>query len=398
MRHSATFIKTAMSSALAVSLITGASVPALALTNDTSVVNTGDHVNIDAVAQHTSDTKVHNSNQAVVKQSVDINANTGGNTANGNIGTGGGISTGAVAATAQVGVMANSNNTLLAGNGGSMGSATTTDVVNTGDDADVDVSTKTNQSTQVKNHNSAYIQQAFKTAASTGNNKANGNVGSTGIETGAIAVAGGLDVAANENMTLIELGGPSASQQNVAVITNTGDDLDVDSRSSSDVYTKVMNHNAAKVTQYFDAKLKTGANTANGGVGNSAIGSGAIMAAGVLGSDTNSNTTLLSTPEQAGVSFGVSDIVNTGDDLDADSSTKSSQKLAVMNHNSLYEYSNARIKMSSGNNRSNGAIGNALISSGTANTGAQMETMGNENSTLLGAGSAMMLAWLAGLM
>jgi hypothetical protein len=69
-----------------------------------------------------------------------------------------------------------------------------------------------------------------------------------------------------------------------------------------------------------------------------------------------------------------------------------------MNHNSLYEYSNARIKMSSGNNRSNGAIGNALISSGTANTGAQMETMGNENSTLLGAGSAMMLAWLAGLM
>jgi hypothetical protein len=397
MRHSATFIKRALSSALAVTLITGATAPAFALTNDSSIVNTGDHVKVDATAQHESETKVHNSNHAVVKQTVDIQANTGGNTANGNIGSGGGISTGAVAATAQMGVMANSNTTLLAANPGSMGSATTTDVVSTGDKAHIDVSTKSKQATSVVNHNTAHVMQAFKTTASTGDNQSNGTIGSTGIMTGGIAVGAALDTAVNDNKTMIGLGGPSASQQNVAVVTNTGDKVEVDSHSSAQSYVHVKNHNAAKINQVFDANLKTGNNKANNGIGDSKVVSGGIMALGALDSKANSNMTLLSSPQQAGMSLGTVDIVNTGDKLDSHSTTKTSQKLMVLNYNSLYEYSNAKIKLNSGNNYSNGAIGSALISSGTAHAGAQMETMGNENSTVLGTGAAAMLAWLAGM-
>ena len=103
-------------------------------------VNTGDDAVIDTEAEVETDVNVTNSNTATVTQSVVSNANTGNNTANGGIG-GSSITTGQALVGAGVSANTNSNLTALEFGGSNLAS-NLTDIVNTGDDAQVETETR----------------------------------------------------------------------------------------------------------------------------------------------------------------------------------------------------------------------------------------------------------------
>ncbi len=202
------------------------------------VVNTGDDLNVDNEANSQSNTVVNNNNNARINQRVNAVADTGHNTANYNISFGGNagvITTGDAIVNVVLNADANNNDTQIsepsAGMGG--GSGAHTDVINSGNNAQINNNSTTNNNTIVNNNNYLDLNQSANVVANTGNNTASDNI-STGCGcsgryacispcTAAGGIAGGIytgdafiqtfmSVVANHNNTTIgdpAIGGPA---------------------------------------------------------------------------------------------------------------------------------------------------------------------------------------------
>lgn len=178
--------------------------------SNTNVLNTGDDVDVDTSSNNTDSISVGNYNDARVSQNVNAYANTGYNTANGNISFGGAagwIQTG----NATVNVIMNAdvnNNTTVADGSASMNggcSDNCTNVVNTGDDVTVNSNSNNTTTVEVTNTNVLNLTQRVNSYTNTGGNSTDGNIGSVAgiIITGNANSSTDMEVHANTNCTLI---------------------------------------------------------------------------------------------------------------------------------------------------------------------------------------------------
>lgn len=172
--------------------------------NLTDVVNTGDNANVNAQTNRSTFVRMNNQNDAMVHQMGDIQAKTGDNAANRNIG-GAGIVTGNT--DVSVGLATNANQNMTALNLGNMSSQNgagmnAASIVNTGDDMRVDSNHETQTRVSSNSYNRMSTMQHVYTHLSAGNNDSNRGIGGSMIDTGMSRFNVGATVQGNHNMTM----------------------------------------------------------------------------------------------------------------------------------------------------------------------------------------------------
>ncbi len=250
-----------------------------AATNSADIINSGDGFDFSNSAATRTNVDVSNTNVSDVMQHINADVMTGGNSADRNIGNGGG-SAGIMTGNATVGVglqvSGNRNDTAIAGMGAT-GDTNFSDVVNTGDDANVNAMTDRSTFVRLNNSNDASVHQMGMIEAMTGNNDADRNVGGAGIVTGNADVTVGLATNTNQNMTALNLGNMSSQNGaglNAASIVNTGDDTSVDSNNETQTRVSSDSYNRMSTYQSVYTRLHAGNNDSNRGIGGSMIDTG----------------------------------------------------------------------------------------------------------------------------
>src|SRR5690606_22960276 len=206
-----------------------------------------------------------------------------------------------------------------------------TEIINTGDDATIDVSTEDNNTTTVNNTNTAEVDQEGNEVANTGNNTANGNIGNTSISTGAVIVNTEIITNANNNYTFIvdsNINGLELFKQfvttflgidwddlvsgayaqnpnnsNTVSLVNTGDNANIVAENVQNREVIVNNTNNANVNQQVNVVANTGNNTCTANVGGCDIVTGTATIWTQLIANLNNNFTFignvqLPTPEE----------------------------------------------------------------------------------------------------
>lgn len=252
---------------------------AVAAASEGSLINSGDHVKISQDSTNVTKVDVSNKNVANINQSASANVNTGGNSADRNIGHGG-VSGSVVSGNAYFGAnfdaSANSNNTFVSAPSGQNSGAQRTDVVNTGDH--VRASSNTNNVTRVTvdNFNKANIDQNAYFKANTGYNSADRNVGGGSVTSGNVGFDAGFSAGANHNATAVSVGNgwsPWGEGSSLGVV-NTGDHVNASSDTSNKTSVSVKNWNALWLNQSAREHVITGKNAADRDIGGGSVYSG----------------------------------------------------------------------------------------------------------------------------
>lgn len=355
---------------------------------DTTATNTGDHATINASNTNTTSVAVSNSNNASISQSTNSSTNTGGNTANRNVGSAS-IDTGNAAVSNSLGVNANTNKTSVS----NVGNASSPDVklVNTGDRFTANANNTNTTSVGVSNNNSLMVSQSSNSNANTGDNKANRNAsvdGDPSITTGDAGVSNVFGVTGNNNQTsLSNIGAGMGAGTNVTFV-NTGDHADLDANNTNVLSLGVSNENCAVIMQSAFATSNTGDNKANRNVavtGGTSISTGDAGISNVFGVQANSNTTNINGMGLVGSGSDVSlDVTNTGDHLDVDGDNSVTTVVAVVNGNSIVVEQETCSDANTGDNTANrnaSASGDTSIFSGNAAMAAALMANANANWT-----------------
>jgi len=316
---------------------------------------------------------------------VKSSSNTGYNTANGNISSGGGtsITTGVATTAVQANASANSNTTLLGLGGSSVGS-NMTEIINTGDDADIDTEVETETNIGVGNFNSAVMNQFVEGSANTGFNGASGNIGPAGLSTGNAQVGVELEALANENLTLIGGGSANGGLGNSTIITNTGEDVEVETEVENETNIGISNINLMFANQAIFGSSNSGYNAANSNIGNTEVTTGSALLLSSLGLGGNTNATGIEASVLSPNAENLVDIANTGDDLETESEMELETNLAVENTNSMLSSQIFLVSSNTGFSETSTNIGGSSVLSGASGTGAESSTSGNTNMTVIG--------------
>ncbi len=400
-------------------------VPAsFAADNDTTIVNSGDNSDVTTSVTENTKVTVKNMNIANISQeSMSVN-NTGNNTANGNIAfpdvcgnpclSGGtGITTGNAASTNTMAVDANTNTTLvdLPSSGTSTSS---TNVVNTGDDLDVDTASTTNTTVEVRNTNFANVFQSSVSMNNTGWNQANGNIGDTGIVTGAAGSVNDMSAHVNANTTAISVGSgtvyPGGSSfadcpeciptcdgaGNCSTIVNSGDGLDVTTRTTTNTRVEVNNFNMLNAWQMASALNNSGWNRSNDNIYGASIATGNAGSTTGMSIDANRNQTGVVLDESMPLGTLSFMTLKSGDKADLDSTANTNTTVSELGMNFLCLDQQNMSWSSSGWNVSVENIGGTGTSTGHTGGASNMNATGNNNTTLVGGVGYVLelLSWL----
>lgn len=290
--------------------------------SSTDVVNTGDNLDVDASDEVSTNTTVTNTNNAEVDQEVNIVANTGNNTADRNIAFGGDagvITTGDAIIVTELETEVNSNQTLISTETAPASTqGSDTEIVNTGDNLDVDVSSQNNSTTTVNNTNTAEVNQSVTATGNTGNNTASGNIGQSSMTTGNVTITTEIITNANNNYTFIVdsnvnglelfkqfvqaflgmdwedlIGSQSPAHNNSVAIVNTGDNATILAEQVQNREVVVNNTNNATVNQNVNVNANTGNNTCDANVGDCKITTGNATIWTQLVANLNNNFTFI---------------------------------------------------------------------------------------------------------
>lgn len=366
--------------------------PALAMAqvNDTSVLNSGDRARVSSTSNETTSVNVSNTNNAAINQMVNASANTGGNRTNGNISLGGGSSsivTGAAGVASTMGVSANSNVTGITMPASSGSNANGTDVINTGDRASVNTSTNTVNRVNVANNNTAFVNQSCSRCnANTGNNASDSNIGGASITTGPAGVTSQFGVDVNRNTTSIDsMNSMPSGGANFATVTNTGDRTNVNSNALFRSTIGISNSNTSNVRQSMNVDTNTGRNSTSNNIGGGSIMTSGAFADATFGVRANSNATGIGFSGM-NMSFGgnLHDIINTGDNLNSNTSYRNNTSVQVTNSNTSRTSQSMYSRTTTGYNVSDNSIGAAGIGTGIAGAGTVFGFTGNSNVTAVG--------------
>lgn len=254
---------------------TSVTLPKVAATGSSEVVNTGLGLDLNNSKTVRTTVDVNNTNSASISQQSMEVANSGLNFGVGNIG-GGNIATGAASTNNKMGAEANINQTqlnLASVLGVKQGDL---DLTNTGAFSDVDNSLRVRTRINVANSNALMANQSAFGLSNSGLNFGIGNIGGGNMATGSAASNADFDLMANKNNTGIALGADASAADVEAV--NTG--LALDLNNSTNVRTSVtaISSNNAEVAQ---TSVDVSNSGLNAGVGNVNGGSTATGSAGV---------------------------------------------------------------------------------------------------------------------
>ena len=376
-----------------------------------NVTNPGDNVTTTTTANSSDTTIVNNGNTTVIHQNANLNANTGGNRADGNISIGGGpagaIYTGNATANSNFLVTANGNVTLIGGTGGEgPGNGASIILANTGNRGYFYTRANTTHFILVNNNNRALISQtcgyqvapttnmvdASSCSAITGNNNSSNNIAFGGdagrITTGNATVNVAMVADVNNNSTTIN-GSGGSSEANSDVV-NTGNDVTVDTEANQTNQTTVNNTNSAKINQNVNAKAVTGRNTANANIsfGGCAgcITTGDATVNVTLVADVNNNKTIIDNGTTSDTIGGANaQVVNTGDDATIKTEANNSTMITVDSNNFLDLTQNFFGRVITGFNKAIGSIGQSagIIFTGDAILDINQKVTGNNNEVLI---------------
>lgn len=380
--------KMGLTTATALAMVMYVTTPASALVSDTSLVNSGDNADVNSNVTKVNTIDIVSENKAHVMQYMDASANSGGNTIEGNIG-GGSLVTGAALVQGEFMTQANTNTVglSLGSQGGNNGQGL--EVVNTGDDASIVSNWTEHKELNVTNKNDATVYQKLYGKSNSGENHLDGNIGTGGsnnVTTGTAQVGAEMGVALNKNTTLVNGGSnPSAVQGSETSLTNTGDDAHVNTSWSSHNSLDVMNKNYANVTQMMHTYSNSGKNHVMDGIGGGNLTTGQAGFLGEFGVVANENTTGLSGLGMGSSLLGsMTELVNTGDYLHANSSLNETNTAHVSSTNYLYEKQSFEHKSNSGYNHLDGNIGGGMTHTGMATGWNGAAVNANSNATVLG--------------
>lgn len=245
-----------------------------------SLINSGDDVRLSQDTSRETRVNVSNSNSANINQEASAHINTGGNTADRNIGYGG-VSGGVVSGNAFFGVgfdaSANSNATVVNVPTSHGSTAQLTDVVNTGDDVSIRSNSRNSTNVSVDNRNDAWINQSAFFDANTGNNSADRNVGGGSVVSGNAGFGADFSADANHNATAVAVGGHGSFLPwggSRIDLVNTGDYVDASSNTSEETVTTVSSWNSLWLSQSSREYVTTGNNSAARDIGGGYVRSG----------------------------------------------------------------------------------------------------------------------------
>lgn len=171
------------------------------------IINTGDHVGARTDSSNVTDVSVNNNNSAWIDQAATMHANTGGNTAERNIG-GGSVHSGNVGFAADFSANANKNLTALSiGGVGSYFPAqrNSLGLINTGDRVNASSNESNRHSVSISNWNELWLNQSAKTHVSTGKNNADRGIGGGYVKSGDVDSLAFFDAGhVNSSMTAVD--------------------------------------------------------------------------------------------------------------------------------------------------------------------------------------------------
>jgi hypothetical protein len=262
---------------------------------DSSLVNTGNHVQFTAGDSNSTVIGVSNSNNAMATQMANSNVNTGDNKANQNIGDTS-ITSGAAGVSNVFGLDVNKNATAISGFNAGNGNDSDLSVVNTGNHLDVNGGNTNSYVLGVSNTNNAYLMQMSNNCVNTGGNTANKNIGLDGVGavmSGNAGVSNVFSATANGNTTGINGANLFNSGSDMIDLTNTGNHVTVNGGNSNTTNVAVSNSNGLFSTQMSNSYVTTGDNTANSNIGLNGAGTSiysgnaALMAAFLASANAN---------------------------------------------------------------------------------------------------------------
>ena len=382
----------------------------------TDVTNTGDDTTVNNSAATTDTTEINNDNYTEVDQSVDAEANTGYNQANGNISVNGGgagvIQTGDATVNVVAGVNAGNNTNVINGTGGEASSGS--DVVNSGDGLTVNSNASATTYKIVRNRNTTIINQATNASANTGNNEATGNIAVNGGPAGVIVTGNASTnvsylVTANGNMTIIGGTGESGLEGASIILTNSGRTSRFNNSSNSAHYTTVTNENRALISQSCGRPIgeqevrvdmtacssNTGNNHADGQINRN--GDAGVIKTGdaavnvVMNASANNNETHVG--GNNGAAGASADVLNTGDGVEVNNSANNTSGVTVNNNNYADVDQSVNARANTGYNTANGNISfggvAGWIQTGNATVNVIMNADVNNNTTVADSSAGM---------
>lgn len=249
--------------------------------NNTTGADSENNVSVDL----DQSTYVDQTNNGVVVNNIDLNSNTGDNTASkntgegsvktGDVNTGVGISNSLNSNAADIDACGGCNFDLYVGN------------EKTGADSDNQANIKVKKDTVLEQHNSAFIVNDVKHDLNTGGNKANKNTGMGDISTGDADSVTLVDTSANDNVAHVGSGNGGT------VLTAGNDTTGADSENNAEVNLDLSNwmnqSNNGNVLNSVNVKANTGDNDANKNTGMGDVATGDIDTGVGVSSNLNSN-------------------------------------------------------------------------------------------------------------
>lgn len=265
-------------------------------------------------------TFVDQNNYGSVVNDINLNANTGGNSASKNTGEGH-VTTGDIATGVGVSNLLNRNVADVEACGGCDFDILAANE-KTGADSENKAKVEVDKTTTVQQDNTAYIRNYINQDLNTGDNKANKNTGMGSISTGDVESVSLVENAANKNWANIRGG------QGGALLTATNDTTGFDSENKAKIDVDLINwmaqDNHAYITNDADITVNTGRNKANKNTGEGEIETGDIGTG--IGFETAANANFLAFDACCDVELGVGNF-KTG----AESENKSKAELDSTN-------------------------------------------------------------------
>jgi len=220
-----------------------------------------------------NETSVQSTNTADVANNVDLNSNTGGNTANANTGDQTQIQTGDATENLTIENNVNSQSLDLSSCGDCQ-SDLNVEVSGNGADSQNSVNTQIENSTNIIVENQAWVQNNVSVSANTGRNEASQNSGAVEISTGNISVDGAVINRVNISSVRVD---PQGNNGNIEI-----KNIQNGANSVNDINVKIENEvniekiNFAVVENDIDIQANTGENIANENLGDIEISTGNI--------------------------------------------------------------------------------------------------------------------------
>src|SRR3989338_2158076 len=179
--------------------------------------------------------------------------------------------------------------------------------------------------------------------------------------------------------------------QTTTIVTNSGTDANISNNSTSTTVVSTQQSNNAVVTQSSNNVVNTGGNTLSGNIAPGTgcgtcvscsvdLTTGAGTASTVQEVDVNKNTS--ATEVTGGNATSVLDVVNTGNNLNANAGATSTTVVGTSQTNSAMVLQGSTNMVNTGGNELSNNIGNVSATTGAGAAGTVQKVTANENTAL----------------